>query len=211
MVGPQVPAVAGGPRSRQRRCWRWAAATGACWPISGGVDSRTRRASTSRPSRSRSPERAACRPTSADLFDFLANQSTSRFAAILAVDVLEHFSRDELLRLAPLLLRRAAARRPAAHPDRQRRRPVPGQVIYGDLTHMTIFTPAVAWPAPAACRLRRPGVLRNRPDAHPPARQARRGAVGRGQSRWPTPSDTSKPASARRSGRRISLALAFKR
>src|SRR6266516_2264173 len=38
----------------------------------------------------------------ADAFDFLGSAQRG-FAAILAVDVFEHFSRNELLRLAPLL------------------------------------------------------------------------------------------------------------
>src|SRR5258708_6213985 len=38
----------------------------------------------------------------ADAFDFL-ERNEHAFAAILAVDVLEHFRRDELVRLAPLL------------------------------------------------------------------------------------------------------------
>lgn len=77
----------------------------------------------------------------ADLFDFLANQSSSRFAAVLAVDVLEHLTRDELLRLAPLLY---GALRPGGRLLIQTANGaglLPGQVIYGDLTHMTIFTP----------------------------------------------------------------------
>jgi SAM-dependent methyltransferase len=76
----------------------------------------------------------------ADLFHFLADHS-EQFAAVLAVDVLEHLTRDELLRLAPLLY---GALQPGGRVLIQTANGAglfPGQVIYGDLTHMTIFTP----------------------------------------------------------------------
>jgi SAM-dependent methyltransferase len=75
-----------------------------------------------------------------DVFDRLPSHN-HEFAAILAVDVFEHFSRDELLRLAPLLF---AALRPGGRLLVQTANGAglfPGQVIYGDLTHMTVFTP----------------------------------------------------------------------
>jgi SAM-dependent methyltransferase len=78
----------------------------------------------------------------ADAFEFLEqNQNQNQFAAILAVDVLEHFARDELVRLAPLL---HAALAPGGRVVVQTANGAglfPRQVIYGDLTHMTIFTP----------------------------------------------------------------------
>ncbi len=75
-----------------------------------------------------------------DAFEFL-NQTKNQFAALLAVDVLEHFSRDELVRLAPLL---HAALKPGGRLVVQTANGAglfPRQVIYGDLTHLTIFTP----------------------------------------------------------------------
>jgi SAM-dependent methyltransferase len=75
-----------------------------------------------------------------DAFDFLEHNQHP-FAGILAVDVLEHFSRDELLRLAPLL---HAALRPGGRLIVQTANGAglfARQVIYGDLTHMTILTP----------------------------------------------------------------------
>jgi SAM-dependent methyltransferase len=75
-----------------------------------------------------------------DVFDSLAGRAGS-IAAIVAVDVFEHFSRDELARLTPLL---RAALRPGGRLLVQTANGAglfPGQVIYGDLTHMTIFTP----------------------------------------------------------------------
>ena len=76
----------------------------------------------------------------ADVFDFLGDHPAS-FRAILAVDVLEHLTRDELVRLAPLLF---AAVRPGGRLLVQTANGAglfPNQVIYGDLTHVTIFTP----------------------------------------------------------------------
>ena len=75
-----------------------------------------------------------------DAFDFL-ERNPQGFAAIMAVDVLEHFARDELIRLAPLL---HGALQPGGRLVVQTANGAglfPRQVIYGDLTHMTIFTP----------------------------------------------------------------------
>lgn len=80
------------------------------------------------------------RADQADAFEFLACQA-EQFEALIAVDVLEHFSRDELLRLAPLLHR---VLRPGGRLLVQTANGAglfPGQVVYGDLTHLTIFTP----------------------------------------------------------------------
>jgi SAM-dependent methyltransferase len=85
-----------------------------------------------------------------DVFEVLTDQApgdgapavgTRTYAAIVAVDVFEHFSRDELTRLAPLLYQ---ALQPGGRLLVQTANGAglfPGQVIYGDLTHMTIFTP----------------------------------------------------------------------
>jgi SAM-dependent methyltransferase len=75
-----------------------------------------------------------------DVFQALAGEART-YAAIVAVDVFEHFSRDELTRLAPLLYQ---ALEPGGRLLVQTANGAglfPGQVIYGDLTHMTIFTP----------------------------------------------------------------------
>ncbi len=88
-------------------------------------------------------ERARARGVRAevgDVFDSLAGRAGSA-AAIVAVDVLEHFSRDELVRLMPPLY---AALQPGGRLLVQTVNGAglfPAQVIYGDLTHMTIFTP----------------------------------------------------------------------
>jgi 2-polyprenyl-3-methyl-5-hydroxy-6-metoxy-1,4-benzoquinol methylase len=77
-----------------------------------------------------------------DIFAFLEQpQHTGAFAAILAVDVLEHFSRSEVTRLAPLLNAALHPRGRLLIQTANGAGILPGQVIYGDLTHLTIFTP----------------------------------------------------------------------
>jgi SAM-dependent methyltransferase len=75
-----------------------------------------------------------------DLFQHLEG-CHSQYAAILTVDVLEHLTRDELIRLAPLL--HNALQRPGRLLVQTANGAglMPGQVIHGDLTHQTIFTP----------------------------------------------------------------------
>jgi SAM-dependent methyltransferase len=76
----------------------------------------------------------------ADVFECLETAS-QRYRVILAVDFVEHFSKDELMRLVPAI-------RSALEPGGQLIVQTPNgqglfphQIIYGDLTHMTIFTP----------------------------------------------------------------------
>jgi SAM-dependent methyltransferase len=75
-----------------------------------------------------------------DAFDYLSCEHEA-FATILAVDVLEHLTKNELVRIAQLLY---AALRPGGRLLIQTANGAglfPGQVIYGDLTHQSIFTP----------------------------------------------------------------------
>jgi 2-polyprenyl-3-methyl-5-hydroxy-6-metoxy-1,4-benzoquinol methylase len=77
----------------------------------------------------------------ADAFEFFERRAQPRWGAILAVDVLEHMNRDELIRMAPLLF---AALQPGGRLLIQTINGAglfPRQVIYGDLTHMTVLTP----------------------------------------------------------------------
>jgi len=63
------------------------------------------------------------------------------YAAIVAVDVLEHLTRDELVQLAPTVF---AALKPGGVWLIQTANGAglfPRQVIYGDLTHVTVLTP----------------------------------------------------------------------
>jgi SAM-dependent methyltransferase len=74
-----------------------------------------------------------------DAFDSLSQPDA--YDVLIAVDVLEHFTRDELMRLAPLLF---GALKPGGRLLVQTANGAglfPRQVIYGDLTHLTIFTP----------------------------------------------------------------------
>lgn len=85
-------------------------------------------------------ERRGVQAELADAFEVLARRRGT-CAAIVAVDVLEHFSRDELGRLATSI---NAALMPGGRLIVQTANGaglLPGQVIYGDLTHLTIFTP----------------------------------------------------------------------
>jgi 2-polyprenyl-3-methyl-5-hydroxy-6-metoxy-1,4-benzoquinol methylase len=76
----------------------------------------------------------------ADVFECL-EAAPRRYRVILALDFLEHFSRDELMRLVPAI---RAALEPGGYlivqtPNGQGL--FPHRVVYGDLTHLTIFTP----------------------------------------------------------------------
>jgi SAM-dependent methyltransferase len=76
----------------------------------------------------------------ADALPFLRTQP-DRFGLIVAVDVFEHFTRDELIPLAQAI---HGALRPGGVLLVQTANGqglFPNQVIYGDLTHVTIFTP----------------------------------------------------------------------
>lgn len=75
----------------------------------------------------------------ADVFDVL--EGGKRWRAILALDFFEHFSKDELMRMMPAI-------RDALEPGGVLILQTPNgaglfphQIVYGDLTHMTIFTP----------------------------------------------------------------------
>ena len=63
------------------------------------------------------------------------------FAAIVAVDVLEHLNRDELLRIASMLHAALEPRGRLLVQTANGAGLLPGQVIFGDLTHLTVFTP----------------------------------------------------------------------
>jgi 2-polyprenyl-3-methyl-5-hydroxy-6-metoxy-1,4-benzoquinol methylase len=73
-----------------------------------------------------------------DVFEVLLDE---KYQAIIAVDVLEHFTRDELLRLAPLLFEALEPHGRLLIQTANGAGLFPRQVIYGDLTHLTIFTP----------------------------------------------------------------------
>lgn len=76
----------------------------------------------------------------ADVFEHLEARENV-YGAILAIDFVEHFTKDELLRLAAMFHR---ALRPGGTLILQTPNGAglfPGQIVHGDLTHMTILTP----------------------------------------------------------------------
>jgi 2-polyprenyl-3-methyl-5-hydroxy-6-metoxy-1,4-benzoquinol methylase len=76
----------------------------------------------------------------ADALPFLES-NVGRFAAIIAVDFLEHFTRDELMTLVKQIATALRQGGVLMVQTANGQGLFPNQVIYGDLTHMTIFTP----------------------------------------------------------------------
>jgi SAM-dependent methyltransferase len=84
--------------------------------------------------------RRGARAEQSEALDYLRSRQ-AELAAIVAVDVLEHLSREELVQLAAVAF---DALRPGGRLLIQTANGAglfPRQVIYGDLTHLTIFTP----------------------------------------------------------------------
>jgi 2-polyprenyl-3-methyl-5-hydroxy-6-metoxy-1,4-benzoquinol methylase len=76
----------------------------------------------------------------ADVFEYLEG-TTEKFDCIIAIDLFEHFTKAELLRLAPIL---KSSLRPGGLLLVQTVNGeglFPRQIIYGDITHMTVLTP----------------------------------------------------------------------
>jgi cyclopropane fatty-acyl-phospholipid synthase-like methyltransferase len=77
----------------------------------------------------------------ADVFEYLKSQSPANLDCIIAIDFVEHFTKEELLRLFELL---HVAMKPDAVLLLQTVNGeglFPRQIIYGDLTHSTILSP----------------------------------------------------------------------
>ena len=64
-----------------------------------------------------------------------------KYGAILAFDMIEHFTKDELLRLLPAIYERLLPGGVFVMQTPNGQGLFPNQVVYGDLTHVTIFTP----------------------------------------------------------------------
>jgi len=77
--------------------------------------------------------------TLTDAFEFLPSRQ-GVYAAIIAIDVIEHFTREEVLRLFPLLHEALQDNGRLILQTANGEGLFPGNVIYGDLTHLTIFT-----------------------------------------------------------------------
>lgn len=78
------------------------------------------------------------RASVADAFKFLRG-AKNRYAAIIAIDFVEHFTKQELLRLFPLIFESLQRGGLLLIQTPNGQGLFPGQVIYGDLTHLTIF------------------------------------------------------------------------
>ena len=77
----------------------------------------------------------------ADVFEFLQSKE-NLYGAILAIDFVEHFTRQELLRLIPLVYKALLEKGVFILQTANGQGLFPHPVIYGDLTHMTILSPA---------------------------------------------------------------------
>lgn len=76
----------------------------------------------------------------ADVFDYL-RENTRLFDVIVGIDFAEHFSRSELMRLIPLIASRLRVRGVLILQTPNGSGLFAGQVLFGDLTHMTVLTP----------------------------------------------------------------------
>jgi 2-polyprenyl-3-methyl-5-hydroxy-6-metoxy-1,4-benzoquinol methylase len=74
----------------------------------------------------------------ADCFKFLQGNK-GRYGAIVAVDFIEHFTKKELLKLFTLIRQALSSNGLLLVQTPNGQGLFPGQVIYGDLTHQTIF------------------------------------------------------------------------
>lgn len=81
-----------------------------------------------------------CAAEVADVFDYLGTRRGA-IAAIVAIDLVEHFQKDELLRLSAAFHEALAPGGRLIVQTANGEGLFPRQVIYGDLTHATILTP----------------------------------------------------------------------
>lgn len=101
-----------------------------------------------------------------DLLTYLRAQSSESFDVISALDVLEHFTREELLTLLDEVARvlRRGGRFIVHAPNGEAI--APGVVRYGDLTHELAFTPASLRQLANACGLKAVEFIEDRPVVH---------------------------------------------
>ena len=74
----------------------------------------------------------------ADAFKFLSRKRQS-YSVIISIDFIEHFSKEELLKLLPLVNKALKKNGVFIVQTPNGQGLFPGQVIFGDLTHLTIF------------------------------------------------------------------------
>lgn len=104
--------------------------------------------------------------TCADLLAYLRTQPDENFDLIAALDVLEHFTREELLTVVDEVARvlHRGGRFIVHVPNGEAI--APGVVRYGDLTHELAFTPASLRQLANACGLKAVEFIEDRPVAH---------------------------------------------
>ena len=77
----------------------------------------------------------------ANVFEFLASPGDQPFDVILALDFLEHFTKDEVIKLLGLVYEALNKNGMFVAQTPNGQGLFPGQVMYDDFTHLTIFTP----------------------------------------------------------------------
>jgi len=77
----------------------------------------------------------------ADVFEYLRYSAKDRFSAIIALNFIEHFTKEELMRLMPNIYKALKKGGVLIILTPNGAGLFPHQVVYGDCTHMTIFTP----------------------------------------------------------------------
>ncbi|OQY70217.1 MAG: hypothetical protein B6D44_16250 [Ignavibacteriales bacterium UTCHB2] len=75
-----------------------------------------------------------------DVLSFLKN-SDSKYDIIFAIDIIEHFDKKELIELFNALYNKLNENGVVIIQTPNGQAMLPGRIIYGDLTHLTIFTP----------------------------------------------------------------------
>lgn len=81
-----------------------------------------------------------CDAKVANVFDYLV-ECRDTFDAVIAIDLLEHFDKDELVDLSQLIHSALRTKGLLLVQTVNGQGLFPGRVAYGDLTHMTILTP----------------------------------------------------------------------
>jgi 2-polyprenyl-3-methyl-5-hydroxy-6-metoxy-1,4-benzoquinol methylase len=75
-----------------------------------------------------------------DAFEFLA-KAENNYSAIIALDFIEHFSKDEAIKIMELIHKALKPNGILVLQTPNGQGMAPFEIIYGDLTHSTIFTP----------------------------------------------------------------------
>jgi 2-polyprenyl-3-methyl-5-hydroxy-6-metoxy-1,4-benzoquinol methylase len=75
-----------------------------------------------------------------DVFEYL-EETTEKFDCIIAIDFFEHFTKEELMRLVPMIKSSLRPNGLLLVQTVNGEGLFPRQIIYGDITHMTVLTP----------------------------------------------------------------------